>query len=140
MLLLPIWLVGALVHYPTHSLVRVLAFRYAGESTDVVATGKLLGGLLLYPLTWLLLASGAAFFLSDLRWFLLILAGPPLALLTLRFQEMFGLFQWRRKNRRFLGSSDAQWTALSERRQHTAAQLLALTKRSETHPAASPNV
>lgn len=45
-------LVGVITHYPTYRLVGWLAFRYAKGDVDVVATGKVAGGLLLFPLTW----------------------------------------------------------------------------------------
>jgi glycerol-3-phosphate O-acyltransferase / dihydroxyacetone phosphate acyltransferase len=45
-------LVGLAVHYPTYRVVGYLAFRYAGKELDVMATGKVLAGLLLFPVTW----------------------------------------------------------------------------------------
>ncbi len=45
-------LVGVVTHYATYRLVGWLAFRYAKGDVDVVATGKVTGGLLLFPLTW----------------------------------------------------------------------------------------
>ena len=45
-------LVGVVTHYPTYRLVGWLAFRFAKGDVDVVATGKVTAGLLLFPFTW----------------------------------------------------------------------------------------
>ncbi len=47
-------LVGLMTHYPAYRLAGFLAFRYAGSELDIAATAKVLAGLLLFPLTWLL--------------------------------------------------------------------------------------
>lgn len=51
-LLLVPGLVGLLCHYPTYRLVGYIAFRYARKELDVLATVKVLAGLLLFPVTW----------------------------------------------------------------------------------------
>jgi len=45
-------LLGLVTHYATYRLVGWLAFRLARGDVDVVATGKVTAGLLLFPLTW----------------------------------------------------------------------------------------
>jgi 1-acyl-sn-glycerol-3-phosphate acyltransferase len=49
---LPIALIGAIVHYPTYRLIRFLATRLTHEQ-EMVATIKAVGGLALYPLTYI---------------------------------------------------------------------------------------
>jgi 1-acyl-sn-glycerol-3-phosphate acyltransferase len=50
---LPLALPGALLHFPAYQLVGRLARRYAGDQDDVLATAKILGAAVLFPLTWL---------------------------------------------------------------------------------------
>jgi glycerol-3-phosphate O-acyltransferase/dihydroxyacetone phosphate acyltransferase len=56
---LPLAAVGILLNWPTYRLVGTLAGRLTDE-TDLPATYKLFGGLLLFPATWLAEAWGAA--------------------------------------------------------------------------------
>lgn len=51
-LLAPLALLGAALHAPAYQLIRALSFRIAKDG-DMPATVKLLGALLLFPLTWL---------------------------------------------------------------------------------------
>lgn len=53
---LPIAAAGALLHYPTYRLVGFLAKRFARGETELMATIKFIGSLLLYPLTWVVYA------------------------------------------------------------------------------------
>lgn len=46
--------IGLVVHYATYRLIGWLAFRYAKSDIDVLATGKVVMGLLLFPVTWIL--------------------------------------------------------------------------------------
>jgi 1-acyl-sn-glycerol-3-phosphate acyltransferase len=48
--------IGVVTHFATYRLVGWLAFRYAKSDVDVVATGKFTAGLLLFPLTWSVIA------------------------------------------------------------------------------------
>lgn len=50
---LPVAAAGALLHYPTYRLVGFLAKRFARGETELMATIKFIGSLLLYPLTWI---------------------------------------------------------------------------------------
>jgi 1-acyl-sn-glycerol-3-phosphate acyltransferase len=54
--LLPLALAGAIVHWPTYRLIGFLAKKFAKEASELVATMKFVGALALYPLTWLLIA------------------------------------------------------------------------------------
>jgi glycerol-3-phosphate O-acyltransferase / dihydroxyacetone phosphate acyltransferase len=49
---LPLALIGAVIHYPTYRLIRFLAKRLTHEE-ELVATIKAVGGLALYPLTYI---------------------------------------------------------------------------------------
>jgi glycerol-3-phosphate O-acyltransferase/dihydroxyacetone phosphate acyltransferase len=48
---LPLAMIGAIVHYPTYRLIRFLATRLTREE-ELVATIKAVGGMVLYPLTY----------------------------------------------------------------------------------------
>ncbi len=49
-------LLGTLVHYPAYKLGGYLATKFSRESDDVVSTVKIISAMLLFPLTWLLIA------------------------------------------------------------------------------------
>ncbi|PRQ03929.1 1-acyl-sn-glycerol-3-phosphate acyltransferase [Enhygromyxa salina] len=71
-------LLGMLTHYPVYRLVGWLSLRIARREEAVIATIKLIAGLLLFPLNWVALsvALGVA---TAWPWALLALAGLPLA-------------------------------------------------------------
>jgi len=50
---LPLALPGLLLHYPAYWTIGRLAARYAGAHDDVLATAKIIGAALLFPLTWI---------------------------------------------------------------------------------------
>ena len=52
-------LVGLLAHAPAYNLIGPLAKRLAGEDGDIVATIKVLGAFLFFPLTWIGLGTAA---------------------------------------------------------------------------------
>jgi len=69
--LAPLAFVGLAVHAPAYNLIGPLARRLSQGDADVVATIKVLGAFLFFPLTWIALATAAG-----LAW------GLPLGLLT----------------------------------------------------------
>jgi hypothetical protein len=56
-LLLPAGVAGVLLHYPAYRVVDLLSRRFARGEGELTATVKFLAALLLYPLTWLVLAA-----------------------------------------------------------------------------------
>ena len=56
LLLLPPAIAGGLLHLPTYRLLGALVHRFCDEE-EMAATMKTVGGLVAYPLTWLLLAA-----------------------------------------------------------------------------------
>lgn len=68
--------VGVVTHYATYRLVGWLAFRIAKRDVDVVATAKVAGGLLLFPLTWTLAAVAAGIWWHPLAGVLVGVALP----------------------------------------------------------------
>ncbi|HEX8352144.1 MAG TPA: lysophospholipid acyltransferase family protein, partial [Pyrinomonadaceae bacterium] len=92
LLLLPAALAGAALHYPAYKLAGALAKRLAREYDDVLSTFKIAAALLLFPLTWGVLAFvlyGAA----GWRGVLAAFAGAPFAgVVALRTREEFDRF------------------------------------------------
>src|SRR5690606_34327815 len=50
---LPLAIPGLIVHWPGYRLIGFLARRFAAAHLDVIATAKIAGAGILYPLTWL---------------------------------------------------------------------------------------
>jgi hypothetical protein len=87
LVLLPLAVVGTLVHLPGWAVTELVARRYQRSNLDVVATVKALGGLLFYPVTWILMA-----WLAGGRWgwpgaVAGLVAGPVTGLAALGFWE-----------------------------------------------------
>src|ERR1051325_1536711 len=49
-------LIGTITHYPAYKLGGLLATRLSRDSEDVISTIKIISALLLFPLTWIILA------------------------------------------------------------------------------------
>jgi glycerol-3-phosphate O-acyltransferase/dihydroxyacetone phosphate acyltransferase len=54
---LPMAAVGVVINYPTYRLIRLLSRRFSGGEDEVLATMKFIAEILLYPLTWLIVAA-----------------------------------------------------------------------------------
>jgi 1-acyl-sn-glycerol-3-phosphate acyltransferase len=54
--LLPLAVIGAVLHYPAYRAVDALAKRFAKNENELQATIKFLAALLLFPLTWIVIA------------------------------------------------------------------------------------
>lgn len=114
-LLLP-GLLGIILHFAPYRIIDVLAHRVArrhGGGEDVLATLKLIAGLLVFPLTWVLLAVVAALALRPIAAvavLLVLLLMPICAWAGLRLVELFGDFverargAWMLATRRDLGT------------------------------------
>ncbi|HEX8499867.1 MAG TPA: lysophospholipid acyltransferase family protein [Pyrinomonadaceae bacterium] len=90
--LLPAALAGAALHYPAYKLAGALASRFAREYDDVLSTFKIAAALLLFPLTWGVLAVllyGAAGWWGVLA---ALLTAPLAGFVALRTREEFGRF------------------------------------------------
>jgi glycerol-3-phosphate O-acyltransferase/dihydroxyacetone phosphate acyltransferase len=79
-LLFPLALIGAVVHYPAYRAVDALAKRFARGASELMATVKFVSSLLLYPLTWVILA------IASQRWWVMLIA-PLLGYVALRVFE-----------------------------------------------------
>lgn len=92
LLLLPVALAGAALHYPAYKLAGVLATRFARQYDDVLSTFKIAAALLFFPLTWGALA--LVLYRAAGWWGVLAaLAFAPFAgYVALRTREEFGRF------------------------------------------------
>ena len=91
-LLSPVALAGLLLHYPAYVVAGKLATRFANSYEDVLSTFKIMAAMLLFPLTWAVLAV-ALYLLAGGWWALAAVALAPLAgFVALRFSEKFDDF------------------------------------------------
>jgi 1-acyl-sn-glycerol-3-phosphate acyltransferase len=101
-------LVGIVSHYPAYRAIDVLTHHVAKRSTDVLATVKLVAGLLLFPLSWALLGLSVGFLTragNPVRWAALAsLAGPACGYAALRFTELLMDFVVRARGAWILAS------------------------------------
>lgn len=75
--LIPLACVGTLVHFPSYHGIGFLAKRMAKQDIDMLSTFKILGALLFFPLTWLLVG-GAAWWMHSWQLGLLVTLLAPL--------------------------------------------------------------
>jgi 1-acyl-sn-glycerol-3-phosphate acyltransferase len=87
--LLPLALVGTLVHYPAYRLAGVLAERFSRNDDDVVSTIKVLASALLFPLTWLVCAAVCVWQWGGWVALGVTISLPFLGYLAVRFVEEF---------------------------------------------------
>jgi 1-acyl-sn-glycerol-3-phosphate acyltransferase len=126
LLLLPVALAGAALHYPAYTLAGVLATRFARQYDDVLSTFKIAAALLLFPLTW-----GALGFLlyGFMGWWgvLAALVGAPVAgFVALRTREEFGRFAAGTRATLFFIRERSFFRQLLEERRRIRREILAL--------------
>ena len=92
LLLLPFAVAGAALHYPAYTLAGVLATRFARQYDDVLSTFKIAAALLLFPLTWGVLAFALYGFLGWRGVLAAFALGPPAGYVALRTREEFDRF------------------------------------------------
>jgi len=86
LVMMPLAVAGAIIHYPIYRLIG-LAVTRAGSDEEMIATQKAVGGLVLYPLTWIACAA-LAWWRFDWRVALAVLVLlPVLGYIALRFFE-----------------------------------------------------
>ena len=87
LILLPLALIGAVLHRPTYRLVDALAKRLAKKESSMIATMKFLAALAFYPLTYIALALFAGWRFGAIAGVITLLATPALGYLALRVLE-----------------------------------------------------
>lgn len=92
LLLLVPAVIGTIIHYPAYRLGGYLALRFSQNSEDVVSTIKIISAMLLFPLTWLIIATlGYSFGGLDLA-ILTVLVLPATGYVAVRFFEELDTF------------------------------------------------
>jgi len=90
----PIAIVGAAVHWPVYRLIGVIATHLSSDEDELVATNKVVGGLVLFPLFWIAAAILASIYLGVIAGVIVLVVLPLLgyvALLTLEaLDEIIG--------------------------------------------------
>jgi glycerol-3-phosphate O-acyltransferase/dihydroxyacetone phosphate acyltransferase len=131
LLLLPVALAGAVLHYPAYTLAGVLATRFAREYDDVLSTFKIAAALLLFPLTW----AALAFVLYRLGGWWGVLAALTCAPLSgrvaLRTREEFGRFVAGTRAALFFVRERSFFRQLLEERRAIRREILALGDEAE---------
>jgi glycerol-3-phosphate O-acyltransferase/dihydroxyacetone phosphate acyltransferase len=92
LLLSPLAVAGALLHYPAYKLAGVLATKFAREYDDVLSTFKIAAALLLFPLTWIALAVVLYFFAGWWGVLATFICAPAAGYVALRTREEFDRF------------------------------------------------
>ncbi len=117
-LLMPLSICGYIIHFPAYQLIELISKRYTrhGED-DIVSTVKILGGMILMPLTWIFL-SVIIFFYLGWEWALLsipisFICGY-LALFSL--EELSDLEGWFKSARLFISKRKLFLELIRERR------------------------
>jgi len=90
--LAPLALIGAVLHYPAYRLVGYLARKLSRGDQDVVSTFKIIGALLLFPLTWVALALLTWKFFGPFLAITSLLFVPLCGYVAIRFAEEFDRF------------------------------------------------
>ena len=130
-LLSPAALVGALAHYPAYKLAGLLATKLSQNYDDVLSTFKIMAAMLLFPLTWLLLAA-AAYAYAGWRGALAALLGAPLAgFAALRTREEFDRFVAGARALRFFVTERRFFRQLLDERRAIRREILALGDEAE---------
>jgi 1-acyl-sn-glycerol-3-phosphate acyltransferase len=126
LLLLPLALAGFVLHYPAYTLAGLLATRFAREYDDVLSTFKIAAALLLFPLTWGVLAFVLHGFAGWWGVFVALVCAPLAGRLALRTREEFGRFVAGTRAALFFIRERSFFRRLLEERRAIRRELLAL--------------
>jgi len=82
-ILFPLAVIGALIHYPSYRLIAALAVHFSRGESALIATVKFVSALLIYPLTWMAAAVVLFFGFGPLAALAAIVALPLLGYIAL---------------------------------------------------------
>ena len=80
-------LLGTVAHYPAYRLGGYLATRFSADSEDIISTVKIISAMLLFPLTWLILAVIAYFTVGWVAAVLTLIVIPVCGYVAIGFFE-----------------------------------------------------
>jgi hypothetical protein len=87
LLLAPFAIVGVILHYPAYRLAGYLARTFSRGEQDVVSTFKIIAALLLFPLSWIIIAIGTWKFTGPLAALGILVVVPICGYVAVRFAE-----------------------------------------------------
>ena len=87
LLMLPAAILGTLIHYPAYATGGYLARTFSGDSEDVISTTKIISAMLLFPITWLVVAFAAYRYGGWLIGWLPLLLLPLFGYIAIKFFE-----------------------------------------------------
>ncbi len=117
-MMLPVAIVGSVVHFPAYQVCKILAAIYSRHGADDIAsTVKVLAGVVLMPLTWLAIAGAAYYFIG---WHAALIS-LPLSFLSgyaalYSLEEIAELKGWGKAILRYFFSRDKFLRLYAERR------------------------
>ncbi|MEO8451165.1 MAG: lysophospholipid acyltransferase family protein [Gemmatimonadota bacterium] len=91
--LFPLALGGWVIHYPAYRLIGVLARTFTRQHDDVVSTAKVLGAMLLFPISWIAAAVIVGRLIGFLPGLMTFLIAPLLGYGALAFTERWSRFR-----------------------------------------------
>ncbi|MBA3712640.1 MAG: 1-acyl-sn-glycerol-3-phosphate acyltransferase [Pyrinomonadaceae bacterium] len=131
MLLLPLAVFGAAVHYPAYRLGGFFATKFSRSYDDIVSTIKVISALLLFPLTWLVLVA-MCFAFGGWQAALVSLVVAPLAgYIAMRFAEELDRFVAGTKAAAFFITERRFFRQLLIERQAIREEIIALGEEAE---------
>lgn len=86
---LPLALVGIVLHYPAYWLAGLIAQRLSRKDDDIISTIKVLASLLFFPATWIVCGGICAWQWGWLVALVVLLCLPLLGFIAMRFAEDF---------------------------------------------------
>ncbi len=89
LLLTPIGMIGAAIHWPVYRLVGFLATRFSNKEEATIATHKAVGGLVLFPLLWMAIATATGILFGPRYGLVMLFALPVLGYIALVSLETF---------------------------------------------------
>ena len=120
LILMPLAVAGAIIHYPIYRLIGAAVTR-AGSDEEMIATQKAVGGLVLYPLVWIVIAALAWWRFGWIAALVAVVVLPLLGYIALRFFEQLDgvigrarALTWRVARRRAYARLVAQQRAIHD--------------------------
>jgi glycerol-3-phosphate O-acyltransferase/dihydroxyacetone phosphate acyltransferase len=122
--LLPLAIAGTILHYPLYRLIAFLGVKLAHGEEELIATIKLIAGLVFFPLLWIALALIVGRW-EGARWAIVTLIAAPLsAYAALRLSEHFDRFIGRA--RAVSGAMSGSVESLLSRRRAIRSEMLTI--------------
>ncbi len=122
--LFPLAAAGTILHYPLYRLIGFLGVRLAHGEDELIATIKLIGGVVFFPLLWIALALGVEHWAGARLAMLTLIVAPLSALAALRAGEQ--LDQIIGRARAVSGAMSGSVESLIARRRAIRSEMLAI--------------